>query len=168
MDDCSKYAWAFPLQQKNEAAGKLKALILHLRARGKSVHTLRSDHGGEFTSNEFEGWLEAQGIRHEFLPSYAHKSNGMIKRFHGTIMPRLRAVVHEHQLPLGVVPYLFIGLTYLYNRMPHSSIKQKIPFEVFNDEELTSLAHLRILGARATESSQQRTRWHHAVQRASS
>jgi hypothetical protein len=31
--------------------------------------------------------------------------------------------------------------------MPHSSIKQKIPFEVFNDEELTSLAHLRVLGA---------------------
>jgi hypothetical protein len=102
MDACSKYVWAFPLQQKNEAAGKLKALILHLRARGKSVHTLRSDHCGEFTS-EF-GWLEAQGIRHEFSPSYVHKTNGLIERFHGTILPRLRAVVHEHQVPLGTVP----------------------------------------------------------------
>jgi hypothetical protein len=96
----------------NLSAGKLKALFLHLRARGKSVHALRSGHGGEFTSSEFEGWLEAQGIRHEFSPSYAHKSNGLIERFHGTIMPRLRAVVHEHQVPLRAVPYLFIGLTY--------------------------------------------------------
>jgi transposase InsO family protein len=111
------------------------------------VHTLRTDRGGELTSTALVDWCGINGIKHELSPPYVPKANGLIERFHGAVMPLLRAVHAERKLPLAAIAELFMGLVYLKSRLPNSAIQDRIPSEKHRAEELTSLAHLRVLGA---------------------
>jgi hypothetical protein len=101
-----------------------------------------------FTFAAFADWCACNGIKHKLTPPYVPKANGLIERFHGTIMPRLRAVNAGRRLPRAAIPELFVGLVYLYNRLPNSAAQDKKPSEVYQGEDSTLLAHLRVLGAK--------------------
>ena len=148
IDEASRHAWVFPLAKKSQVPAVLRHLIQHERARGYAMHTIKTDHGGEFSSAEFAEWLKEHGIHHAFSPPYTPKSNGLIERLHGTLTPRLRAVIHGRYIVAGAVPELLVGLTYLYNRMPNSAIADQLPHDIYHGNPLVSLAHLRVLGSR--------------------
>jgi transposase InsO family protein len=109
MDARSRHAWAFPLHHICGAARYLKALILQKWTRGSRVRTPRTDRGGVFTSTAFAVWCGCNGIKHELSPSYVPKANGLVERIHGTVMPRLRAVIicalhAQRRLPRAAIP----------------------------------------------------------------
>jgi hypothetical protein len=55
IDDCSCKTWIYLLKENNEVFGKFKefkALVENLTEW--KIKTLRSDNGGEFTSEEFK------------------------------------------------------------------------------------------------------------------
>jgi len=41
---------------------------------------VRSDQGGEYTSNDFEAFYTQQGIRHQTTPAYTLQLNGVAER----------------------------------------------------------------------------------------
>ena len=64
IDDFSRYTWVFFLKKKSEVCEKfleLKALIEN--ASGLKIKILRSDNGGEYSSNEFLHILSQSGIQ---------------------------------------------------------------------------------------------------------
>lgn len=145
VDEASRYAFVFPLQSKSDAAARLQQLLMQLERSSKYVQILQTDRGGEFSSSEFAAWLCHRGIVHRFTPAAAPMSNGMIERFHGTLMPRLRAVFQARNIPKYAWKDTVQGVVYVLNRTPHTGI-DRIPFEVFYGQKLHSLAHLRPLG----------------------
>jgi hypothetical protein len=71
IDDYSHKTWIYLLKAKNEVFGKFKefkALVENLTER--KIKTLRSDNGGEFTSEEFKEYCKEVGIKRELSTPY--------------------------------------------------------------------------------------------------
>ena len=50
------------------------------------MKVLRSDNGGEYTSNEFEGYLKKEGIKYEYTISKKPEQNGVSERMNRTLV----------------------------------------------------------------------------------
>ena len=64
IDDFSKMTWVYFLKEKFEAFRKFKAFKnLVENEKEEKIKCLRSNNGGEFTSNEFDLFCEENGIK---------------------------------------------------------------------------------------------------------
>lgn len=67
IDDYSSMTWVTFLKEKSEALEKFKAFkALVENEKGLKIKRLRSDNGGEFTSNEFVSFCEKYSIKRQF------------------------------------------------------------------------------------------------------
>ena len=61
---------------------------------------MRSDNGGEFTSNEFNDFYKEAGIKRELTIPYNPKQNGVAERKNRPIMEALKCMIHDQDLPM--------------------------------------------------------------------
>ena len=52
-DDKSRYSWVYPIKTKVQVFSRLEWKALVEKSSGKTVKTLRTDNGGEYTSKNF-------------------------------------------------------------------------------------------------------------------
>jgi len=69
------------------------------RESGKLLKTLRTYGGGEFTSNTFENYCQANGIMHEVTTPYTPQHNALAERRNRTILNMVRSLMKEKGLP---------------------------------------------------------------------
>jgi transposase InsO family protein len=50
------------------------------------VKILRSDNGGEYSSNEFKSFLASNGIQHQFTVPYSPQQKGVSERINRTLV----------------------------------------------------------------------------------
>lgn len=87
IDDFSRKTWVYFLKQKLEVFGvfkKFKAVVE--KESGYKIKAMRSDRGGEFTSNEFQEFCEANGIRRPMTVPRSPQQNGVAERKNRTIL----------------------------------------------------------------------------------
>ena len=68
IDDYSPKAWIYMIKRKSEAYELFKdwrALVE--REMGQRIKIFQTDNGGEYSSKEFEAYLQKQGIQHQVL-----------------------------------------------------------------------------------------------------
>ncbi|BBH06862.1 transposable element gene [Prunus dulcis] len=76
---------------KDEVFNKLKIYKNEVENQlEKKIKRLRSDRGGEYTSNELGVFCEEHGIIHEVTPPYSPQSNGVAERKNRTLMDMTR------------------------------------------------------------------------------
>ena len=66
---------------------------------GRKLKVLRTDSGGEYTSKEFEGYLMAEGVRHELTIPKTPEQNGVAERMNRTLVEAARAMLVGANLP---------------------------------------------------------------------
>eukprot|EP00253_Pinus_taeda_P027805 PITA_27805 len=67
IDDFSRFVWLGLMKHRDEAFEKFKSFkAMDEKQSGHKIKCLRSDRGGEFTSNEVFDFCEEHGIRREF------------------------------------------------------------------------------------------------------
>jgi transposase InsO family protein len=68
VDDYSRYAWVFFLEEKGETFGFVRDLVLRLRneRHGDAIRAIRSDNGSEFRNSHFETFCHDLGLEHQF------------------------------------------------------------------------------------------------------
>ena len=87
IGDFSRKSWAYFLKQKSEAFGAFKKFKTCIEKHiGHEIKALRSDRGGEFTSNEFKEFYEANGIRRLLTVPRSPQQNGVAKRKNRSIL----------------------------------------------------------------------------------
>lgn len=59
----------------------------------EDVKVLRSDNGGEYTSNNFAKFCAEKGISHEFTVPYCSQQNGVAEQMNRTIMEGARSML---------------------------------------------------------------------------
>jgi transposase InsO family protein len=71
---------------------------------GLRIKKIRSDNGTEFKNSQVEGFLEEEGIKHEFSSPYTPQQNGVVERKNRTLLdmarPCLMSTIHRTLLLL--------------------------------------------------------------------
>ena len=80
IDDCTRYCYIYLLKSKDEALQYFKIYKAEVENQlERKIKRVRSDHGGEYFSNNFTSFCEEHGIIHERTRPYSPKSNGLLK-----------------------------------------------------------------------------------------
>ena len=112
---------------------------------GCKIKILRSDRGGEYTSNEFRGYCRKNGIKQQFTTAYTPWQNDIAERENRTILDMTRTMLKEKCLPKNLWAEVVACTTYLLTRCPLKSVKNMTPQEAWNGYK-PSVSHLRIFG----------------------
>jgi hypothetical protein len=62
---------------------------------GLRIKKIRSDNRTEFKNSQIEGFLEEEGIKHEFSSPYTPQQNGVVERKNRTLMDMARTMLEE-------------------------------------------------------------------------
>jgi transposase InsO family protein len=107
---------------------------------------LRSDNGGEYTSNEFKYFCREARIKRELMIPYNPQQNGVVERKNRSIVEEAKVMIHDQNLPMHLaVEEASITTIYVQNRSPHNILGNKTLEEVFIGKKL-EVIHLRIFG----------------------
>jgi transposase InsO family protein len=96
VDDYSRFTWVFFLQEKSQTQETLKRFLrwsqndFVLR-----IKKIRSDNGTKFKNSQIEGFLEEEGIKHEFPSPYTPQQNGVVERKKRTLLDMARTMLDE-------------------------------------------------------------------------
>ena len=111
----------------------------------KKIKILCTDNGREYTSVEFEGYLQDEGIRHEKTIPKTPEQNGVAECMNRTLVEAVRAMLSDAKLPKTFWAEALLTVAYLRNRGPTSTLKDKTPYEVLNGRR-PNVKHLHIFG----------------------
>jgi transposase InsO family protein len=64
---------------------------------GLRIKKVRSDNGTKFKNSQIEGFLEEEGIKHEFSSPYTPQQNGVVERKNRTLLDMARTMLDEYK-----------------------------------------------------------------------
>jgi transposase InsO family protein len=100
VDDYSRFTWVFFLQEKSQTKETLKGFLRRAQNEfGLRIKKIRSDNGMEFKNSQIEGFLEDEGIKHEFSSPYTPQQNGVMERKNRTLLDMARTMLDEYKTP---------------------------------------------------------------------
>ena len=114
---------------------------------GRKIKTLRTDNGGEYTSKEFQLYLEQHGIVHQPTVAYSPQQNGVAERMNRTLMELVRSMLHAKNMDKPFWAEAVQTAAYIRNRVTSRSLPNDItPFHRWYGK-VPNLSHARIFGS---------------------
>ena len=119
VDAFSKYAQAYHLRDAT-AISVVQALLKLFTHHGIPL-TIVSDQGPEFTNQVFLEFIRLHKIQHHKILAHTPNENGIVERFHSTVLEHLRILKLEkrNEPAINLMPYAVLG----YNSSIHSFTK---------------------------------------------
>jgi len=146
IDDATRYIWVYFIKNKSEVFEKFILFKNQVEKQfDYKLKTLRSDNGGEYTSKEFQKFLEENGIVHQFTIPKTPEQNGVSERMNRTLVEGVRCMLNDSKLPKCFWAEALSTMAYLRNRSPATFLGKKTPFEALYGNK-PSIKHLRIFG----------------------
>jgi transposase InsO family protein len=101
VDDYSRYAWVFFLEDKEETFGFVRDLVLRLRneRHRDAIRVIHSDNGSEFKNSRFETFFHDLRLEHQFSSPYTRPQNGMVEKKNRTLCEMAWTMLDEHRTP---------------------------------------------------------------------
>jgi transposase InsO family protein len=98
VDDYSRFTWVCFLQEKSQTQETLKGSLRRAQNEfGLRIKKIRSDNGTESKNSQTEGFLEEEGIKHEFSSPYTPQKNGAVERKNRTLLDMARTMLDEYK-----------------------------------------------------------------------
>jgi transposase InsO family protein len=146
IDDFSRKTWIFFMKTKDEVFSRFREFKAQVENQtGKKIKVLRSDNGGEYTSNDFKDFCKEAGIKRELTVSYNPQQNGVAERKNRSIISSAKAMIHDQGLPMFLWAEACNTTVYLQNMSPHRILGDKTPEEAFTGVK-PEIGHFRIFG----------------------
>lgn len=142
IDEHSRYARVNLIARKDEVFETfIKYLTESERHTGHLLCILKSDWGGEYTSNVFKAYAAAHGIILEQGPTNTPQQNSVAEQYNQTIMERTRAQMIHSSIPKYLWGEVVTATAHILNLSPTSSIDD-IPVNVWQRHCAGECAHL--------------------------
>ena len=126
-DDYSGCIFIYLLRNKSDTVQATKQFLADCAPYG-SIKCLRSDNGGEFTSDEFQALMRDKGIRHDTSSPYSPHQNGTAERHWRTIFEMGRCLLIDSGLPKTMWAYAVKIAAFIRNRCYNNRIG-KTPYQ---------------------------------------
>ena len=149
IDDFSKWTTVYTMKEKSESFQCFKKFHKFAETHsGEKVKTLRTDNGGEYTSNEFQNYLEQNGIIHQPTVAYSPQQNGVAERMNRTLMDLVRSMLYAKNMEKPFWAEALQTAAYIRNRVTSRSLpNDTTPFHRWHGK-VPNLSHTRIFGSR--------------------
>ena len=136
-DDYSRYTNVYFLHGKDETFETYKSYEAWLMNQyGARIKCLRSDRGGEYRSDEFDAHLKKAGTVRKLVVHDTPEHNGVAERLNRTMLEKVRAMLHESDLPKFLWAEATAHAVYLKNRTWTRTIGETTPYEILNGRKL--------------------------------
>jgi len=146
IDDFSRKTWVYFLVEKSEAFVVFKHYKAKVEKEAEAcIKALRTDRGGEFTSQDFTNFCGVNGIRRQLTAAYTPQQNGVAERKNQTIMNMVRCMLSGKQVPNTFWPEAVNWTVHILNRSPTFAVRSKTPEEAWSGIK-PSVSHFRVFG----------------------
>jgi transposase InsO family protein len=131
VDDYSRFNCVFFLQEKSQTQETFKGFLRRAQNEfGLRIKKIRSDNGMEFKNSQIEGFLEEEGIKHEFSSPYTPQKNGVVERKNRTLLDMARTMLDEYKKPDRFWAKAINTAYYSINRLYLHRILKKTSYEL--------------------------------------
>lgn len=146
VDDHSRFMWLVLLATKDGAAEALKRFQAEAQTEARrKLRTLRTDRGGEFTSNALAAHFAHTGVKRHLTAPYAPQQNGVVERRNQTVVGMARSMMKAKKMPNYFWGEAVTTAVYVLNRAYTSSVDGRTPYEAWHGKKPT-VEHLRVFG----------------------
>jgi hypothetical protein len=148
VDDYSRFTWVFFLQEKSQTQETLKGFLRRAQNEfGLRIKKIRSDNGTEFKNSQIEGFLEDEGIKHEFSSPYTLQQNGVVERKNRTLLDMARTMLDEYKTSDRFWAEAINTACYAINRLYLHRILKKTSYELLTGKK-ANVSYFRVFGSK--------------------
>jgi transposase InsO family protein len=149
VDDYSRYAWVFFLEEKGETFGFVRDLVLRLRneRHRDAIRAIRSDNDSEFRNSCFKTFCHDLGHEHQFSTPYTPPQNGVVERKNRTLCEMARTMLDEHRTPRRFWAEVVNTACYVSNRIYLRVHKKKTCYKLMHNRT-PKVSHFHVFGCK--------------------
>jgi hypothetical protein len=148
VDDFSRFAWVFFLQDKSETQGTLKRFLRKAQNEFElKVMKIRSDNGSEFKNLQVEEFCEEEGIKHKFSAPYTPQQNGVVERKNKTLIDMARTMLEEFKTPERFWSEAMNTACHAINRLYLHRLLKKTSYELLTGNK-PNVSYFRVFGSK--------------------
>jgi hypothetical protein len=148
VDDYSRFTWVFFLQEKSQTQNTFKGFLRWAQnVFGLRIKKIRSNNGKEFKNSQIEGFLEEEGIKHEFSSPYTPQQNGVVERKNRTLLDMARTMLDEYKTPDRFWAEAINTTCYSINRLYLHWILKKTSYELLTGKK-PNVSYFRVFGSK--------------------
>jgi hypothetical protein len=114
---------------------------------GLRIKKIRSDNGTKFKNSQIEGFLEEEGIKHEFSSSYTPQQNGVVERNNRTLLDMARTMLDEYKTSDRFWAEAINIACYSINRLYLHRILKKTSYELLTGKK-PNVLYFRVIGSK--------------------
>jgi hypothetical protein len=138
----------FFLQEKSQTQETLKRFLRRAQNEfGLRIKKIRSDNGTEFKHSQIEGFLEEDGIKHEFSSPYTPQQNSVVERKNRTLLDLARTMLDEYKTPDRFWVEAINIACYSINRLYLHRILKKTSYELLTGKK-PNISYFRVFGSK--------------------
>lgn len=145
VDDYSRYTWVDFQRNKSDALESFRILALQLKQSKGGIIQIKSDHGGEFQSKDFDEFCESQGIRHQYSAPRTPQQNGVVERKNRTLQEMARAMLCGNSVLSHFWAEAVNTACYVINIVYVRPNTKSTPYEIFKGKT-PNLSHMHVFG----------------------
>jgi hypothetical protein len=136
------------LREKSQTQDTLKRFLRRAQNEfGLRIKKIRSDNGTEFKNSQIEGFLEEEGIKHEFSSPYTPQQNGVVERKNRTLLDKARTMLDEYKTPDRFWAEAINTACYSINRLYLHRILKKTSYELLTGKK-PNVSYFRVFGSK--------------------
>jgi hypothetical protein len=148
VDDFTRYCFGETICNKYDALRCFKKWHIFAEKQfDQKVKRIRTDNGGEFTSNAFTAYLADHGISRELTAPYTPESNGLVERTNGIMGGYIRSMLTEAQIGNQFWAHAFRHALKLRNVSANKVLQHTTPYERLHGRK-PNLNGFRIFGCK--------------------
>jgi hypothetical protein len=148
VDDCSRFTWVFFLQEQSQTQETLERFLRRAQNEfGLRIKRIRSDNGTEFKNSWIEGFLEEEGIKHEFSSPYTPQQNGVVESKNRTLLDMARTMLDEYKTPNRFWAEAINTACHSINRLYLHRILKKTSYELLTGKK-PNVFYFRVFGSK--------------------
>jgi hypothetical protein len=114
---------------------------------GLRIKKIRSDNGTKFKNSQIEGFLEDEGIKHEFSSPYSPQQNGVVERKNRTLLDMARTMLDEYKTPDRFWAEAINTACYSINWLYLHWILKKTSYELLTGKK-PNVSYFRVFGSK--------------------
>jgi transposase InsO family protein len=146
VDEFTKFTWVYLLKHKSDTFHTFTQFQAMVHTQfSLPIKTIRTDCGGEFTSNQFNQFCDSKGMIHQVSCPHTPQQNGVAKRKHRHLVQCALALLSQSTLPMSYWSYAISIAAHLINKLPTPNLSNKSPWETLY-HTLPDFTYLKTFG----------------------